>query len=115
MTSNTKVIAAAFSEDVLELGANSELIELSPEKAMVLRVKKHLKPELRPLAEVKDSIVQAIKIEKAREQLVNKTEALQAKLVAGETTQQVAESEGLKWTEPKAITRRGGRAFLNHC
>ncbi|WOG30163.1 SurA N-terminal domain-containing protein [Endozoicomonas sp. 8E] len=106
VTSNAKVIAAAFSDDVLELGANSELIELSPEKAMVLRVKKHLKPELRPMAEVQDSIVQALKIEEAREQLVNRAEALQAKLVAGDTVKQVAESEGLNWTEVKTIARR---------
>ncbi|WP_422138083.1 SurA N-terminal domain-containing protein [Endozoicomonas sp. ALC020] len=106
VTSNAKVIAAAFSDDVLELGANSELIELSPEKAMVLRVKKHLKPELRPMAEVQDSIVQALKIEEAREQLVKRAEALQAKLVAGDTVKQVAESEGLNWTEAKTIARR---------
>ncbi|WP_081869979.1 SurA N-terminal domain-containing protein [Endozoicomonas numazuensis] len=106
LTSNAKVIAAAFSDDVLELGANSELIELSPKKAMVLRVKKHLKPELRPLAEVKDSIVQAIKVEQAREQLVSKADALQAQLVAGESLEKVAESAGLKWTESKEIARR---------
>ncbi|WP_257279689.1 SurA N-terminal domain-containing protein [Endozoicomonas sp. ISHI1] len=106
VTSNAKVIAAAFSDDVLELGANSELIELSSEKAMVLRVKKHLKSELRPLVEVQDSIIKALKIEKAREQLVNRAEALQAKLVAGETAQQVTESDGLEWTEVKTIARR---------
>ncbi|WP_079253643.1 SurA N-terminal domain-containing protein [Endozoicomonas arenosclerae] len=106
VTSNSKVIAAAFGDDVLELGANSELIELSPEKAMVLRVKKHLKPELRPLDDVKDSIVQAIKIEEARDQLVSKAEAIQSKLAAGEAAEKVAESEGLKWTESKAIARR---------
>ena len=106
ITSNSKVTAAAFSDDVLELGANSELIELSPEKAMVLRVKKHLKPELRPLAEVKDSIVQVIKMEEARDQLVSKAEALQAKLKTGEAADKVAESEGLQWTESKAIARR---------
>ncbi|MGI9283173.1 MAG: SurA N-terminal domain-containing protein [Endozoicomonas sp.] len=106
ITSNSKVTAAAFNDDVLELGANSELIELSPEKAMVLRVKKHLKPELRPLAEVKDSIVQVIKMEEARDQLVSKAGALQAKLKAGEAADKVAESEGLQWTESKAIARR---------
>ena len=106
LTANAKVIAAAFSADVLELGANSELIELSPEKAMVLRVKDHHKPELKPLGQVKDAIVQSLKVEKANEQLKAQSDKLMAELQAGSDLKAVADNTGIKLNESADTGRR---------
>ncbi|MRI34390.1 peptidylprolyl isomerase [Endozoicomonas sp. OPT23] len=106
LTADAKVIAAAFSADVLELGANSELVELSPEKALVLRVKEHLKPELKPLEQVQGSIIQALKVEKANEQLQVQSGKLLEELRTGREFKVVADTAGIKLNEAIEATRR---------
>ncbi|MBV5309004.1 SurA N-terminal domain-containing protein [Chromatium okenii] len=65
--SQPKVLAAAFSEEVLTEGRNSELIE--PERdslqAVVVRVAEHRAADVKPLAEVRDEIIAAINAEKS--------------------------------------------------
>jgi peptidyl-prolyl cis-trans isomerase D len=64
-----RVISAAFGDEVLVGRANSDLIE--PERdvlrAVVLRVADHRVASTRPLDEVRDEIVEAIRLEHARE------------------------------------------------
>lgn len=62
---NPKVIAAAFSSEVLKDGNNSEVIELAPDHFVVLRAKQHELAASKPLEEVKPVIVAAIKKERA--------------------------------------------------
>lgn len=56
LTANRQVIQAAFSDEVLEDGSNSSVIELDPNTVVVVRVKEHNKPEQLPLEQVADSI-----------------------------------------------------------
>ncbi|UYM16058.1 SurA N-terminal domain-containing protein [Endozoicomonas euniceicola] len=105
ITSNSRVIAEAFNEEVLELGANSELIEINPEEVLVLRVKEHRQPQQKPLEQVHDSIVQSLKAEKAREQLQGQAEQLIAQLHEGVDSKKVAEDAGLEWSESDDATR----------
>ncbi|MBK1641717.1 peptidylprolyl isomerase [Chromatium okenii] len=62
-----KVLAAAFSEEVLTEGRNSELIE--PERdalqAIVVRVVEHRPAALKPLAEVREAIIADLNAEAA--------------------------------------------------
>lgn len=60
-----KVVGAAFSEDVLQQGQNSELLELGPESLLVLRVAEHQVTRSRDLAEVRDQVVEALRQEQA--------------------------------------------------
>lgn len=89
---NPKVIAAAFSADVLE-GNNSELIEPEPEllQAVVLRVDEHQEPAQRPLDEVRAEIVTAIKTEAAGAAALAAAEAIVDRLEAGEALDAVAD------------------------
>ena len=105
ITSNARVIAEAFDEEVLELGANSELIEISPEEVLVLRVKDHKQPELKPLTDVRDTIVQSLKVETARETLQEQAESLITQLQAGDDSKKVAEAAKLEWSEPEKAMR----------
>jgi len=63
LLAHPKVIAAAFSDEVLGRGHNSELIEPDPERprALVLRVDEHRPETQRPFDEVRDEIVAALK------------------------------------------------------
>jgi len=53
---NPKILTAAFSDDVLKQGRNSELLELSDTHVIVLRVKEHKLASVLALNKVKSSI-----------------------------------------------------------
>ncbi len=78
LTANPKVVSAAFSPEVLTQGINSPLIELSDSQAVVLRLDAHKAPEQKPLAEVRDSIVERLKRKQGQKQLKEKADALLA-------------------------------------
>ena len=105
ITADQRIVSAAFSDDVLELGANSELVEMTPDQVVVIRVKQHLKSELIPLADVQDTIIAALKDEKAEEQLQSKAKDLIASLESGASQKQIAEDNGLSWTEEAKVAR----------
>lgn len=56
ISSIPKVRLASFSADVLNMHNNSDLIQINPEKIIVLRVKNHLLPTLLPINAVSQQI-----------------------------------------------------------
>lgn len=56
VAANAKVIAAAFSDDVLVQGNNSGLIDLGNDHSVVLHVDKHVPAAARPFAEVRADV-----------------------------------------------------------
>ncbi|MCW3148014.1 SurA N-terminal domain-containing protein [Stutzerimonas stutzeri] len=98
IAANRQVIQAAFSDEVLVDGANSSLIELDPDTAIVLRVKQHLKAEALPLEQVRDGIVQQLQRSKAADKARNDGQGLLAQLRDGQP------GEG-KWQVTEAATR----------
>nr|MDT0252485.1 peptidylprolyl isomerase [Endozoicomonas sp.] len=105
ISSDRRIPAAAFSDDVLNLGTNSELIEITPEQALVLRVKEHKKPELMPLADVKDGIVATLKDSRAAEQLAASSEELIARLQSGSSLKVLAGEQKLEVIESLKTSR----------
>ncbi|CAM3647876.1 SurA N-terminal domain-containing protein [Parendozoicomonas haliclonae] len=105
IAANARVVAAAFSEDVLELRANSDLVELSPEQVAVLHIREHKKSEQKPVADVKDEIVAAIQTERGAEQLKQRAEAVIAELNGGANAEQLATSNGLTWAAQEKSVR----------
>ncbi|MBK5931062.1 SurA N-terminal domain-containing protein [Halochromatium salexigens] len=88
-----KVIGAAFSEEVLARGNNSELLEPDPDKlqALVLRVADHREPSVRPLAEVRDDIVALLEAQRAAEAAQAEAEAIAERIRAGQDLAEAAE------------------------
>ena len=89
---NPKVTAAAFSEDVLTLGNNSELMEPDPEvmQAIVLRVDDHRPPAVQPLDEVRDRIVEILQQQQASSAALAAADTMVERLRAGEAESAVA-------------------------
>lgn len=104
ITANRSVVQAAFSEEVLEEGANSNAIELDPETVVVLRVKEHRKPEQLPLEAVAKSIREHLAKEKATAELKTKADKLIAGLRDG-AIPLTTEQDGQKWKTQEAVTR----------
>lgn len=105
IAADPRVSAAAFSDDVLDLGANSELIEITPEQAVVVRVKEHKKPELIPLADVQETIVNALKNSRARQQLASRAEQMVTALQSGTALNVLADEQMLDVVESPATSR----------
>lgn len=105
ITANRKVIDAAFSEDVLARGYNSEAIELGPNHYVVLRVREHKMPAPRPFEEVKDEIKSLLTKEKARSVAEEAAKALFERIQQGEGPAKVAEEKGWEWKTQDNIQR----------
>ncbi|EIC22056.1 SurA N-terminal domain-containing protein [Thiorhodovibrio frisius] len=104
-----KVVAAAFSEEVLGRGNNSELIEPDPQRleALVLRVDEHRPEAVRPLKEVREEIVQLLNAREAAAAALQAAEALSARIEQGESLPAVA-GETYPVEAPGMIERQSG-------
>lgn len=72
IASYPSVVSAAFSDEVLNKGANSALLEVADGYSIVVRVTEHEPSEVQPLEVVKENIVRTLKAIKARDQLMTK-------------------------------------------
>lgn len=108
LAANPKVVEAAFSPDVMELGNNSELIELGIARIIVLRVDDHRPARQQTLDEVRDRIRERLAQQKSRDEAVEYGKALLAKLGQGNARDSVASEADLQWSDPVELTRDSG-------
>ncbi len=104
-----QVVTAAFSDDVLQAGKNSELIELDDSSVVVIRLQEHELPKQRPLDDVKSSIQASLEDQKLRKLLISKGEAV-LKTIQGSSDWSALKEIGAdadKITTSKAIKRTG--------
>ncbi len=104
-----RVINSAFSEDVLIEGNNSELIEISPDHAMVLRVSAHEEAVVRPLDQVRDEIVTILAQQQAAALAEEKARSLLPRLRQGESLEQLAKELSLQIEEVGMVARGDSR------
>lgn len=102
ITSNARVIRAAFNEELIRDGLNSDPIELDSGRTLVLRVKEHIRPRQLSEEEVSDQIAEVLTVEKAGEALQASLEKELDKLKQG--GERVA-INGADWTVAKAVAR----------
>ncbi len=96
---NKKVIAAAFSAEVMR-GDNSDVINLSANKALVLRLEKKIPSHVLPLSSVRAQLVSAIQLAQAKQ----KTEVAAQQLLAKLKHQSVQQLTGYTW-QHKVMSR----------
>ncbi|HUB92163.1 MAG TPA: peptidyl-prolyl cis-trans isomerase, partial [Dyella sp.] len=105
IAANPKVIAAAFSNDVLASGNNSGLINLGKSDSVVIRVDKHVPASAKPIAEVHDAIVKKILDERIAEAARQKADVLVQRLSKGEDIAALANAEHADLQTAKQIQR----------
>ena len=98
--------AAAFSEEVLEEGHNSDVIELGDDQFVVLHMHKHNPPQVKELADVSEQIAGIIKEQSAREMVAAEADRLMRELAAGASIEQLANSAGYDWQVELGADRR---------
>jgi peptidyl-prolyl cis-trans isomerase D len=105
--SDRKLIDAAFSEPVLQERQNSPPVQVGEDSVVVLRVTDYRPSRERPLAEVRDEIVQRLTVDAEREAAVRAAKELAQRVNAGEPFPTVAASANLQPTAVQTVTRLG--------
>jgi len=93
IAANPKLVAAAFSNDVLAAGNNSALINLGKNDSVVVRVNKHVPASAKPVAEVHDAIVQKLLDQRIADAASKKADVLVQRLSKGEDIVALAKAE----------------------
>lgn len=102
LTKNKSVIRAAFSNDVLKLGNNSEPVQVDSDSVIVLRINKHLPATQKGIDEVKKDITTTL----TRERTALKAKELGSTLTqTNETLPATMAKYNLKWQPVKAAGR----------
>lgn len=100
-----RVVSAAFSDEVLLQGNNSDVIELEDDRHIVLRTLEHREAQKKPLEEVRDQIVTRLKFELARDKTRERGELIQEKLREGRSKGELAAEFALDWKEATDVAR----------
>ncbi|MBP5982030.1 MAG: SurA N-terminal domain-containing protein [Halomonas sp.] len=93
------VLDEAFSDEVLEDGYNSEVIELDDDRRLVLRVAEHREATLIGLDEVRDEVAQSVAAEQRQQAVLEQAQTMTAELNAGE-------SIDVDWMEAANVSRQ---------
>jgi peptidyl-prolyl cis-trans isomerase D len=104
IATDNKVRQMVFSEDVLA-GNNSDVIELSAEKMLVLRVADHKPAETTPLEDVKGAVTLAVKTNKAADVLIQKADDILKNIKPEQTIKDFAMTANIEFTDVGPITR----------
>ncbi len=83
VTSNARVVAAAFSAELISDGVNSAPIELDAGRSVVIRVQEHLRPRQQTLDEVADGIRRELVDEKAAARIDEQADEMLTQLKQG--------------------------------
>lgn len=105
---NPKVLAAAFSDEVLKDRNNSDVLELEPDHYLVVRVKDYQPATAKPLAEVKPAIVAALTQERANQRARDVADQLLAQVRQGADLQKLAAQQGYSTQSVENSQRSNG-------
>ena len=101
-----RVVNAAFADDVLVEGHNSELIEVGQQQALVVRVAEHEPAGVKPFADNLDLLEQDYRIDKASEAAAAAGAKAIAELDAGgESLEQLASDKAWVLEQPGEVGR----------
>lgn len=107
--SNLKLVSAAFSDDVLQQGNNSEPVEIEKDHLVVLRVLDHQPEARKPLASVQAEIKIQLTRTEAMKLADKDAAAMVAQLAQGADPAVIAKKARAKWTREEGLTRDGNK------
>jgi peptidyl-prolyl cis-trans isomerase D len=111
VTGNPVVVTAAFSDDVLTQDLNSDVIELSDSRAVVVHLNEHRPATLQPLEQVRAEVAVTLRTQKERAKARELGEIILARLERDEDVSDLLSGEQLNWSERVGVQR--GQFDLN--
>ena len=103
--SDARLRAAAFAEDVKIDGNNSDVLELSERRFVVVRVHEMRPPQTAPFREVETEVIELLRSQLQTAALSMIQTTAQNALKSGETLEEVAQTLDLEWRVELAATR----------
>lgn len=104
---NPKVLSAMFSQEVLNEGRNSELLEISDSHLVVLRMKVHQASSVQALEKIKPQIKNNLLQEQASKKVAEISIDILTRLKNNENIQSIEKRYSeIKWNKKELITRR---------
>ncbi len=100
------VVAAAFSPEVLLEGQVSPLVEIGDDTVVMVRVIEHREAEPRPLDEVRDEIVEQLRVERASALATETASRMLERLREGADGEALEEEFGLALGDARFVTRQ---------
>lgn len=114
MFANGELVNAAFSDDVLREGRNSELVKLSETKLVVVRLDDHEEAKQKPLADVKSAIEETLRVKKVAEKTQQAAQDARTRLASGEDPEGLARDVSeATWTRVGFIDRNAADSKLS--
>lgn len=108
IAANAEVVTEAFSSLVLERGQTSDLIDLTKEHVVAIRLAQRKAPEPRTLDQVRGEIEAGIRQSAQRKLLEEQVKALEARLIAGESLATIATELTKTPDAAEAVVRTAG-------
>lgn len=105
LLNDARVLAAAFSDEVLKDGRNSEPVQLDAQHVIVVRVAEHRDAKPKTLAEAREQIVAELKDSQARAELAKAAEQLMQAVRDGTAPEAAAQAAGATRQAPGPLTR----------
>jgi peptidyl-prolyl cis-trans isomerase D len=102
---NPRVVTAAYSDDVLKQGYNSEPLEVGENHVVVLRLLDHQEASQRSLEEVLPEVKKQLIQDKAREAVKVAGEKAEQRLAAGESADALTSELSVKWKDAGSVNR----------
>ncbi|GAA0840626.1 SurA N-terminal domain-containing protein [Marinobacter szutsaonensis] len=99
------LVRQLFSDDVLNGGYNTELIDVGDNLSVVARVREHREAQQLPLADVRDQIRDRLVAQETREALAERANGIIASLEQGESVEDI---EAGQWQSYEAQGRNAG-------
>ena len=102
---DARVRELAFSDDVKVSGNNSEVLELSGQRFVAVRVRDVRAPQIAPYKEVENEVRRGLSAELATAALADMNARAQTLLASGESMEAAANALGVEWRVELAATR----------
>lgn len=102
---NPSVLRTVFSEQLIEDGTVSDPIEIAPSHSVVVRVVAHTPEQARPLAQVRDQVIAAIRADRQGKAAEKAADVMLARLAKGESLKDIATAEKLQHNQVPGLPR----------
>ena len=117
LMANPKIIAAAYSKDILQERRNSETIDIGSDTVVAIRVAAHQEAKPKPLEQVKEIIRAKLRHQKAREMAVKAGEKILQQVKSGKAMTALAGQQRLRFYKniraTRTSTEKGKREIFN--
>ena len=105
LLSKPAIIQKSFDAELINSGNNSDVIEISDNHIIVLRVLDYKEAYTRPLEEVSTEVIASIRLKLATDKINEVGDAIVAELKSGVSPEEITSYSGIEWTTAEKVKR----------